>query len=173
MFYLTTFGLDIGVCIVYVVIFIKKNIKKTCWGLVFINCQRVPPSISLISYKTSSSYAICAVWCVMRVMWCARLFFFGKILNLWVKGRTKIPHLGRSNTPKLTTGGSHMYTLSCKASYGKVIRFYFYMRPNIQVYYKYYISPVMEQGPGRDSVCGTGHCETPGICWKLVYFIVV
>ena len=57
------------------------------------NCQRAPLSFSLISYKTSNSYEICSVWCVMRDVWCARPFCC-KILNLWVKRRTKIPHLG-------------------------------------------------------------------------------
>ena len=71
--------------------FSSKNIQKNCWGLVFMNFQRAPPSLSLISYKTSNSYAICAVWCVMCVV---PGFFFCKILILWVKGRPKIPHLG-------------------------------------------------------------------------------
>ena len=56
----------------------------------FMKCQRGPPSLSLISYKTENIYAICAVWCVM---WRVRLISC-KILILWVMGRPKIPHLG-------------------------------------------------------------------------------
>ena len=36
---------------------------------------------------------LCAVCCVMRDVWCTRIFCF-KILTLWVKGWSKILHLG-------------------------------------------------------------------------------
>ena len=91
------------------------------------NCQRAPTTFSLISYKTSNSYAICAMWCVMRDVWCVMCvvpgLFFCKILTpcFESRGDQKYPmwevsgHL--SEIPKLTRGGSHIYTLSCKASY--------------------------------------------------------
>ena len=69
----------------------SKIIQKNCRWLVFINCQRAPPSISFISHKTSNSYAKCSVWCVMCDV---PGLFFCKILNLWAKGRPTIPHLG-------------------------------------------------------------------------------
>ena len=60
---------------------------------------------------------LCDVWCMMCD---GRTYFFCKILTLWVKGRPKIPHLGSfrplSDIPKFTPGGSHIYTLFCRAS---------------------------------------------------------
>ena len=38
-----------------------QKIFSELLGLVFMNCQRAPPSLSQISHETSNSYAICAL----------------------------------------------------------------------------------------------------------------
>ena len=72
-------------------------------------------------YKASNSYAIIAMWVVMRDVWCARLIFFVRSWLFESRGDQKYPIWVvsglLSDIPKLTPGGSHMYTLSCKASY--------------------------------------------------------
>ena len=62
-------------------------------------------------------YVLFDVWCVMGDV---PGLFLCKISTLWVKGRPKktirVVSGLLSDIPKWTPGGSHMYTLSCKAS---------------------------------------------------------
>ena len=113
-------NLEMVLCVGIVHAVSSKNIYQTFWELFFMNYQRAPQSFSLISVKTSNSYAIHAVWCVMHDVWCARLFFCN-FLTLWVKGGPIIPHLVSFRPfecySKIYPGGSHMYTLSYKVSY--------------------------------------------------------
>ena len=89
------------------------------------NFQRAPPSLPLISFKTSTLYAICVAWYVMPYVWCVICNVQGLfIVRSWLfdsRGDQKYPIWVVSglfsDILKLTPGGSCIYTLSCKASY--------------------------------------------------------
>ena len=121
---LTNFRPAITVCIVNVIISIKKNCKKSS-GSVFMNCWRSPPCWSLIFCKTYKF--LCNMWCVMCDAWCVmlRTWFFVRSWLYELRGDQKHPIWVISDLfndiPKSIPGGSHMYTISCKASYGVML----------------------------------------------------
>ena len=118
---LTNFRPDRCVCIVNVMISIK-NIRQKSSGPVLMNCWRSPLCWSLIFCKTYKF--LCNMWCVMCDAWCVMLqtWFFVKSWLYESRGDQKhtiwvISDLF-NDIPKLIPGGSRMYTMSCKASYG-------------------------------------------------------
>ena len=114
----TNFEMVLCVCIFHLVIVIKQYVVHFL-GLFFLwivkERQHYYPQF-IIKLKIHMQYVLCDVWCVMRdVPW-----FFCKILTLLVKGWPKYPICVvsglLSDIPKLTPGGSRMYTLPFKAS---------------------------------------------------------
>ena len=71
MFDGTNFGLVLYICFATVVIFINIYL----FNFLRIIFYELSPSIPLISYKASNSYAICDVWCIKHDVWCARPIF--------------------------------------------------------------------------------------------------
>ena len=108
---------DIAVCIINVMICIKKNCQNS-FGQFFLNCWRSPLCWSLIFFKTYKF--LWNMWCVMCEVWCMmfQTWFFVRSGLYESRGDQKHPILGNSDLfnviPKLILGGSRMYTISCK-----------------------------------------------------------
>ena len=99
--------------------FPSKNICQKSSGSVFMNCWRSPPCWSLIFCKTYKF--LCNMWCVMCDAWCVmfQTWFFVRSWLYESRGDQKHPIWVISDLfndiPKSIPGGSHMYTISCKA----------------------------------------------------------
>ena len=104
--------------------FPSKNICQKSSGSVFMNCWRSLPCWSLIFCKTYKF--LCNMWCVMCVAWCVMfpIWFFVRSWLYELRGDQKHPNRVISDLfndiQKSIPGGSHMYTISCKASYEEV-----------------------------------------------------
>ena len=117
---LTNFRPPITVCIVNVMISINKYLSKVSES-VFMNCCRSPPCWALIFCKTFKF--LCNMWCVMCDEWCV-MFRTWFVVRYWLyelrrdqKPPIQVISDHFNDIPKLIPGGSHMYTISCKASY--------------------------------------------------------